>query len=353
MTTQEQPLPGTNNSIGQSEFTYEHPDTAPDPAFDQEARDTIAAIAAEFEGEPAEVDPDAPGEETEDPGDVLAPTEGTKDEKEDPRLERGVARLVSRELAAKEQEAKASARITELKALEAEVASLRGLKSAKEQQERMAQDPIGVMKDWGHDPEVIIRLALAQQLEATGQPVPEKLQKFVERSATQRELTQLRAQIASQEQARRSQDYFNTVSNGAREYVRSVGDSTPTVARAAKANPDRVHREIMDEIVRDSNTRAASDPNGDPLSYDAAAKLVETRWVELQKLLGGTAAVQNGKSAPTNAVKPKLAPPQTKPPAKPLASWMKGSEKTLEDEGIEEAMRAFANAETQRKQRRS
>ncbi len=344
-------------TIANSDFSYELPDTSPDPDFDKNAKDAIAAIAGEFYGDKAEDEGDEEQVEGEDEGDVLAPTEGAATKKpadeDDPKLERGVQRLVTRELAAKEREAAADAKERSVKAQMAELAGLQGLKSSKEQSAQMATDPVGVMKAWGHDPEVIIRLALAQQLQATGQPVPEKLQKFVEKAETTREINTLRAQVAQQAQAREAQDYFNTVSNGAREYVnKSVGDSTPTVALAAKANPDRVHREIMEEIVRDSNLRAASDPTGDPLSYDAAAKLVEARWVELKKLLLGEAQVQNGKSAAQNAMKPKsTTPPASKPAARPLAPWMKGSEKTLEDQGIEEAMREYNRAESVRKQR--
>lgn len=345
-----QPLPGTNGSVDTSSFSYELPNTSPDPGFDQEVKDVISEIAGSFDDAPD----DAPADE--DQGDVLAPTEGQAPkapvEEDDPKLERGVQRLVARELAAKERETAADAKIARLVELQKEVASLQGLKSAKEQAEAMAHDPVGVMKAWGHDPETIIRLALAQQLEATGQPVPEKLREFTRDIVAKREVASLRREIAEQKQAAAGQAYFNTVSNGAREYVKSVGESTPTVARVARANPDRVHREIMEEIVRDSQVRAAQDPHSDPMSYEAAAKAVEARWVELTKLFSQETAVQNGKSAAQNATKPKNAtPPNTRPAAKPLAPWMKGSEKTLEDLGIEEAMREFTRVENERRRR--
>jgi hypothetical protein len=339
--------PITNGAVLESGLTYAPPGTEPSPTFDSEAAKAIADITNSWGNPEPEPETEEPQEEetesTEGALDTVA-----KEEPDDPAIERGVSRLVTRELAAKEREAAADARAKAAEAAIAELKSLKGLKSSREQADRMAIDPVGVMKEWGHDPETIIRLALAQQLEATGQEVPTKLQEFVRDAGTKRELATLRSQLAAQERARAAQDYFNTVSNGAREYVtKSVGDSTPTVARAAKANPERVHREIMDEIVRDSNTRAAQDPDGDPMSYADAAKAVEARWVELKKLLT-EGQVQNGKTATPTAAKPM--PPSPKPAAKPLAPWMT-PQKDVYSNGIDEALRAYASAEAARKQK--
>jgi hypothetical protein len=188
----------------------------------------------------------------------------------------------------------------------------------------------------------MIKLALAELVPA--EKLPEDLKKFSEGYATQRRIAQLEAQLAQREQVQKHQEYFNSIASGAREYVsKSVGESTPTLAVVAKANPDRAHREIMEEISRDAQSRAASDPNGEPMTYQEAAKRVEARLAEWKSLL-----VQNGDTATTQAKKPvdKL-PPQPKPPGKPIQPWQKKDD--LAEAGLQDAIREFHRMEAARK----
>lgn len=347
MTTPDQTEP-------QSEFSYTAPESEPGDNLDAVARDTIAEIEAEFQAEDAkrylDDDADAPPETEESAEEAPAPDAAEAKpevEADDPKLSRALERTVQRELAAKEAEQRAETRLAELKVKEAEFASMRGLKSTKDLMEMASIDALGAIKALGQDPDTFIRIALAQALPPDR--VPAELREFTKDVATKREIAALRRQIDEQNQARTYQEFLNSVQSGARKYVESVGDSTPTLAVVAKADPERVYREIMEEISKDAGARASQDPNGEPLTYTEAAKRVEERFVQYKALLlgpnGTTAATTQSTKKPTNAL-----PPQSKPPVKPLRPWEQKND--LEDQGLQEALREFHRMESAAKLKR-
>lgn len=352
-----------NGLVSQSELTYEVPDNAPDFDINAAANDFIDNLVAEqepvYEGDPDDAGgEDSPEQsiEEEQPKDEG----GAEDdlEGEDPKLARGISRLVARELAAKERESAAEARERAANERLAELKKYEGLKSTVELAEMLDIDPIGAFKAMGKDPDTILKLSLTQQL---GDQAPEHLKAFAREAETKREIAQLKAQLAQQNQARAAQEYFNTILSGAREYVsgfdkevkpgKKVGDSTPTLTLVAKADPDYARDEIMEEIVAEARRKAAEDPNGEPLSYDEAAKRVESRLSRLAKLLNGPEGTNN--AAAKNAMKPKVtAPPTTKPAAKPIAPpWLRNPD-SVEEQGLREAMRIYEQEEAKRKMRR-
>jgi hypothetical protein len=355
-----------NGLVGESQLSYTPPMAGEEENLNDLAKSVIDEIQGEFDqedgrrwtgedgpgadplGEAAGGDGDDPDQTstTGEPSDELQKPD-EQDIEADPKNARFFERVVQRELAAKEQEAKAAATLAQVTAKIEEYKGLQGLKSTKELMEMAANDPAGVMTALGQDPAHMIKLALAQQL---GDKAPPELQEFAKNYARDREVADLRAQIARSEQSRAQQDYFNSVVNGAREYVsKSVGDSTPTLAIVAKANPERAHKEIMEEIQRDAQTRGATDPNGEPLTYPEAAKRVEARMAEWKSLLG----VQNSMSTAStkSTQKPNgTTPPQSKPPAKPLRPWEQKN--NLEDQGIQDALREFHKMEAAARSRR-
>jgi hypothetical protein len=113
----------------------------------------------------------------------------------------------------------------------------------------------------------------------------------------------------------------------------------------AKADPDYARDEIMEEIVSEAKRQAATNPNGEPISYEEAASRVEKRFARLAKLL----SVQNGTNPATkNVKKPNVTPPSTKPATKPLAPWQRRTD-SVEEQGLAEAMRIFETEEAKRK----
>lgn len=358
-----QPLtPGTttqNGLVAESDFIYEAPDNTPsfdlkgaeknfidqllageEPTRAPEAKDEFSYVE-EDEAPLAEDSVDPPVEEA-----PVTPDESPDDdEAEDPKLARGIQRVVARELAAKAQEEAALSAKKAADAAIAELKSLQGLKSTKEIADMMDLDPIGAFKAMGKDPDTMLKLALAQQL---GDAAPESLKEFARGAGEKREIAQIRAELAAERQARAAQEYFNTISAGAREYVtKNVGDSKalPTLSKAAKVDSQYVHDEIMEEIVKEARVRAATDPNGEPLTYEEAAKRVESRLARIAKLI----SVQStNNAAAKNAQKPNPVPPTTKPAPKPLAPWQQRTS-SLEDEGFKMAMLEYERAEAARK----
>jgi antitoxin component of RelBE/YafQ-DinJ toxin-antitoxin module len=350
MTTPDQTAP-------QSEFSYVQPEAAASDNLDAIARDTIAEIEAEFQADQAKqfADDDKPdkaeaeAEAEADPPDAPeAVAEEPAEEQDDPKLSRALERTVQRELKAKEAETRAETRLAELKAKEAEFTSLRGLKSTKDLMELASIDAAGVIKALGQDPDTFIRVALSQLLPPDR--VPAELREFTKDVATKREIAALRRQIEEQNQARTYQEFLNSVQSGARRYVESVGDSTPTLAVVAKADPERVYREIMEEISRDAGARASQDPNGEPLPYAEAAKRVEERFAQYRALLLGPNGTTTATSQGTKKPAANSLPPQSKPPAKPLRAWEQKND--LEDRGLQDALREFHRMESAAKLKR-
>lgn len=349
-----------NGMVGESEITYTPPEAGSEENLNDLAKSVIDEIQGEFDeaNAPKWADPlgdGGDGADGEDPAQTSQsgePSEEqvgdeTTEEPIDPKVARTFERVVQRELAAKESEAKAAARVAELDAKIKEFQGLAGLKSTKDLMEMADNDPVGVWKTLGKDPVAMTKLALAQQL---GDKAPQDLQDFAKNFARDREVKELRAQIARQEQSRAQQDYFNSVVNGAREYVsKSVGDSTPTLAAVAKANPERAHKEIMEEILRDAGTRGPQDPNGEPMTFQEAAKRVEERFSEWKGLLSVPNSTTTASTKSTQ--KPNVtAPPQPKPPARPIRPWEQKN--NLEEQGLQEAMREFHKMEAVAKAQR-
>lgn len=349
-----------NGMVGESEITYAPPDAGDDTNLNDLAKSVIDEIQGEFDeaNGPKWGDPFVDGDDTADGADPAQTsqsgepsaepkTSDGEEEELEPKQARAFERVVQRELAAKESESKAAARVAELDAKIKEFQGLQGLKSTKELMELARLDPVAAMKELGQDPIAMTKLALAQQL---GDKAPQDLKDFAREYSRDREVRELRAQIARQEQSRAQQEYFNTVVTGAREYVsKSVGDSTPTLAAVVKANPDRAHKEIMEEILKDASTRGPADPNGEPMTYQEAAKRVEERLAEWKVLLSVPNSTTTASTKSTQ--KPNVtAPPQPKPPARPIRPWEQKN--NLEEQGLQEALREFHKMEAVAKSQR-
>lgn len=334
-------IPGTttqNGLVAQSDLMYEAPDNTPDfdlGALEKNFIDQYSGLEAD----------DVPDEPTDDAAaeTPAAPEVPADDDEEDPKLARGIQRVVAREMAAKEREMAAEKRIAELKSMEEKFSKYGNVHSIDALAQQMDLDPIGAFKALGKDPDTMIKLALATHL---GDKAPESLKEFAAKSAGERRIRELEQRLEAKEQAQRASEYFNTIQTGAREYVLK-GDSNPTLSLVAKADPDYARDEIMEEIVSEAKRQAATNPNGEPISYEEAAKRVETRFARLAKLL----SVQNGTNPATkNVKKPNVTPPSTKSSPKPLAPWQRNAD-SIEEQGLAEAMRVLAQEEAARKRR--
>lgn len=365
-----------NGLITESDLnlSYELPDNSPDPDFRRQEAQAIDDIVSEFysgddsdpeepqvglSGEPDEGTEDGSAEDPADGENEAEAEQGTAKPEDDaepePGVARGIERLVQRELKAQAREAAAEAREVAARKAEDELKSLKGLKPTAELQAQMEDDPYGALKALGKDPEHVVRVIMAQSLKEAGEEVPDSLKKYLKDSSDNRRIKALEAKIAEQERAQAASVYYKTQEDGAREYVTKKVDvkKFPTVADGIKADPEFTFREVWEEIIRDSQARAAQDPNGDPMSPEQAVANVEAKWARYKALFGGQ--VPNGRVTDPTKIAPgplKKTPPQTKS-ARPLAPWQ---QRTPQDDpyesGIQEAMREYNTMEAKRKQAR-
>lgn len=342
----------------ESDFSYQPPaevDTSAE--FDQSLKDIVSEIEGEFadnkyefsdeelaEGADTAGDPDSGGEDD-------AAEKPPGEPQDSPEVVRGMERLVAREVALQAKEAQITAAEQRYRAIEAENFELRKAVPQQKLLEDFETSPTEAFKSLGKDPETMVRLMIAEQLEAKGQEVPAELKEFVKEARRERRVKQLEAQIARRDQVAAAQQTFNVVSLGAHEYVKNlVGDGkiAPALAEIAKEHPDQAHAEIMEEIQRDAQSRLAqgADPNSEPLSYIDAAKRAEARLGRYKSVFGKGLA----STAPTKQVgeaQKKVTPPANKPPAAPIAPlkpWQKSGNDLME-QGIKDAEREFYRQE--------
>lgn len=329
----------------------------PDPHFEERAQfdEDLASvtneIVAEFEAanRREELGDDEPIDDPVDEGQVTKPPVQKLEEPDDPAVTRGLDRMVAREVELKAREDRLVAAETKAQAAIAMAEKYKGFKSTEELAAMAIHSPSKVAAALGMDPTTMVRIMLAEQIEASGKPLPPELKEFVKDAADKRWRSDMEAKLAAKDAALSQQNFFNSVHAGGRQYVTTVGDSTPTVKAVAAANADLVYTEIMEEIGKQAQVDAARDPNAQLISYEEAAKRVEARWAPIKAVIGSTAGTDPTKLVP--GVK-KVTPPQMKPPVRPLASWLQPKENDLEAQGLREATREFHRVETERKRAR-
>jgi hypothetical protein len=318
--------------------------------FNSEVKDVISQISNEWDAQanpapegasesdvPTEGEPQEPAT---DPANEQVAAGQEKPDEEDPAVKRGLDRLVAREVEIQAKESRANAMIAQAQAMMEKAKAFEGLKPVAELKEMITHSPSEVLKALGADPQEAIKLILAEQM---GDKAPAELKEAIKDAAYRRKMAELERRLEEKTRSEQAVNYFNVVSQGAREYVKQVGDSTPTVKLVAAANPDRVHSEIMEELQKDAQARVTQDPNADLITYEEAAKRVEARWASIREVIQ-----TNAQAATTNKTGAKTTPPTAKPPSKPLAPWKNPTGKELENKGIEDAMKEFARLEGQK-----
>lgn len=280
-------------------------------------------------------------------------TEGSPNTVEEPKQpeDRGLERLVEREVALRSRESALEARERAMADVEARIKALESRALPEDMKNRWEYDPENAMKAMGLDPDMVVRQVIASRL---GKDAPPEVQNTLESARIKKEMSELRNQLFEHQRMIAAQQYVAQVQSGARTFITSgLGQDVPTVAGVAKTNPERVYREIMEEISKDAASRAHAEPNGNVLPYEEAAKRVEARWAEFKALMVPTAAPNQSASQPQTgttgnapAQKPTTTPPvtpQIKPPERPIAPWLQKQD--IEDEGIRAGLAAYKKAQ--------
>lgn len=334
--------------------------------------DLIAEVESEYEsedldalpdGETGEAQPAAEGEET--PAEDEATEPATEDEPgEGEADDRSVARLVQREVELRAREEKVKGAEERATHLETENAQLKqqledvSARIPEDFFDKLRANAWDTLEQNGVDPEHIVKVVLAQKLMKQNKDVPKELREAIRDAevdykfkSLEREKTQMRQQQAAQE-------FYSKVEREARQYINAMSElktefskDAPTVAKVAKANPERVFAEIMDEIGRDANAKKRV-PNATLISYAEASRRVEKRWADDAKLFGSAAAPSE---ASTTAAETKERAQQTgasttvKKPVKPLTAPKAKTWAELEQEGLDAGLAEYKRAELARK----
>ncbi len=306
--------------------------------LDTAANDFIKELAAEYKAEPPAVE-EAPVATAPPPQEntVTPPPEAPKPE------DRGMERLVEREVALRTRESELSAREQRAQAMEERVKQLEAKAIPDDLINRFEYSPEEALTAMGLDPEQVVRQVIANRL---GDKADPSVKHTIDNAKIKREINELKARLHEQQRAAAAQAFVAEVQAGAREYVnKGIGENVPTVAAVAKVNPGRVYQEIMEEISRDAGTRAAKDPSGDVLSFPEAAKRVEARWAEFKALVTPANPVPTPASttSPAAIVPGAKAPSVIKPSDRPIAPWLQRGD--LEEDGIKAAMAEFNRSE--------
>lgn len=315
--------------------------------LDNAVTEFISTVQTEYNDEPAveaSVAPSQPAPETP----VLPAPEAVKTPQEP--AERGLERLVAREVELRERETRVSGTEKEVEALRTRLRELEPRAFSEELLNKIKLSPQDGLRAIGLDPDEIIRTALAEKIGDRADPQTREL---LERTRLRKEMESLKAQVQEAERRTAAQAYFNQVANGARGFLSQeseVSKHAPIVAQVARVNPDRVYQEIMEEITRDAAVRSRQEPNGDVIPYSEAAKRVEARWGAMKALLAEPLAKVESPNAsmPTPETKQNVtkSPSTIKPPDRPLAPWLQRVPD--EETAIRDAVAEWRRAETQK-----
>ncbi len=340
----------------------ENVETAPVPygatEIDVAAADFIKSMEAEYKtAEPVDEvlvsDSDSVATPVENSADGTTPapvtTEPQSNTVEDP-TERGLERLVAREVELRTRETALAGKEAEIAALRARLGELESGVLSPELVNKLKHSPTDGLRALGLDPDDVIRLALAEKMESMGKPLDPAIAAKFEQSKTRKEVEALRAQLMESERKAAATAYYNQIASGAQQYVLNseLSKHAPTVAVVAKTAPDRVFAEIMEEITRDAQVRAVREPNANPMSYEDAAKRVEARWSDYSKLLNPNPVASTPQAKTTAPAQPAVNPPPktnptVKPPERPLAPWLQTVD--IVEDGIKAGIMEYRRSE--------
>jgi hypothetical protein len=314
------------------------------------------AMIKELENEFAPTDPieDEVAAAPTEPAPEAPPPERVLEAPKSPEVgEVGLERIVAREVALRERERALESRESKLAELEGRLKQLETRQLPEDFESELMADPVGVLERFGVDPDQVVRGTLARRL---GDKAPKELAQDIKAAQKdlliQRELKALRAQIEAAERERAGRAYYDKVVSEIREYVtkpEGISAYAPTVAKVAQANSERVFSEILEVISTDAREKAAQNPGAPLLTYEEAAKRVESRWAALASVLGSVSQPANTSSStkPASEVRPPVTKQPTssvKPPDRPLAPWLVARDE-LEDAGLKEALAEFRRLE--------
>lgn len=341
----------------------EYVDNSAGEATDALMADVIAQVQAEWtedgsEATPEEVAAAPEGEEAPATEETPAEEETGGAEETAEETDRGTERLVQREVELRLKEEGLKTREAKLQSVEQENTQLRTqlaelqAKIPNDFFESLRSAPTETLRQQGYDPDHLVRVVLAEKLMKQGKEVPKELRDEIRAAEYEYKQKQLDQKHADLEQRIAATRFAEKVEGEARQYIKAMSElkpefskDAPTVARVAKADPERVFAEIMDEINRDANARRR-EPGAQLISYAEAARRVEKRFGEMQRLFTGDPKANGTIAAETKSTSAATgASSKTKTAVKPLVKPRAKTNEELEKEGLEAALAEYKRVE--------
>lgn len=289
-------------------MTTETNDTSGTDLYDSLIADAIAAVEPGLRDEP-DVD------EEEVVVDTAPVDEVVKVAEEDGAAD-GLKRLTEREAALAAKEKDYDARLNDLKRLTApdpDKLSLTDLKKLAD------TDVPGVFKKLGLDQDYIMDVLIAEKLGDKAPPVlKEKLRDY----KLKKEIEAIRNERDSERNASNAREYYQKVSNDAREYVSKSLDVkvAPTVSEVAKTDTDFVHNLVLREIDSDARAKVArGETSGDLLTYAEAVANIETLFSKVAAAVKKGVAETTSKKVTTGTPVPPVTRPKADKPKDEVA----------------------------------
>lgn len=315
-------------------------DLAHDDAFNSflselEGNDFEARAAAALAKEDAPVEDEGEAPPAED-------TPPAPDKEED----RGIERIAARE---KELREKLEKFESEKKAWEVEKTKLKAPTGIDPQQlvDGLTFEPDKVFTALGIDSDMLMKSLLVAKL-PDDNPAKNKLRAELKDMETKRELRTLKKQLEDKDAQAQRVSQYNEMVAGVDSYVKVLTEgkaesskNLPTLSKVATANSKYVNDRILREIMVDARERYFQGDNGDPISYEEAAKRVESELAILAKSLGST-NVPAEKKAPQPGNNSRIVPPT------PTKSPRKDTPEDLEERAVRNAEAEYYRLEKSR-----
>lgn len=260
---------------------------------------------------------------------------------------------VVREVTAKLREERLTERESKVKEYEDRIRELESRQIPADLTEELRLRPTATLEGIGIDVDELVRVAIAEKMAKVKGSVPPELQSKIDANRTQAQIRALEGKLISQAREKAQREFYDKVDSDARDYLKGIKAEThPLLSEISKVDSSRAHKEIMQEIIDDARLRASREPNGQLLTYDEAAKRVETRWADYKRFLTPHVNTVPAPEAPpvskagTTPTTPKAGTPANtvRPPERPLAPWLKRID--IEEQGLKEALDEWRRVET-------
>lgn len=354
-----------------TEFDTSDIDTAAAPGSDTSFESDFDAFLKEAEGSWTGDDEYAGAEDEADPvisaQDERAPSEdeaaapalpkpsSSPEKEEDPAVQRGLDRLVAREVELQRKDADIRARESQVAVMEREIAQLKTKNYGVDDFAQLVSlDPGEALQRLGVNPDHVINLYLAKKM---GDKAPPELRQALQKAEDDKRFRELENKLAARDHQVQYADSQRQTAEEVRAYVSGdLNGIAPNVAARLKSKPAALEKALLEEIRLDAVERLTRGEARDARVISAQEALIrlEKRLVDFLDDPSTTPAVVPANTTDskvtqgTNARQGEAAKPPVKN-RRPLRPWQAQDQADIEDAGIRAAVGEYRRSESARR----